>query len=100
MQATITTCPFPDTSTGQAIGKTGLATVSYTQLSYWHETAKDCGVKPEHADFIGKNLLLFVGNVRHLDGMQSVSYTHLLNFGKNFEVETSRSLNSLTYCPG
>ena len=28
-------------------------------VSYWHETAKDCGVKPEHADFIGKNLLLF-----------------------------------------
>ena len=25
MQATITTCPFPDTSTGQAIGKPGLA---------------------------------------------------------------------------
>ena len=20
-------------------------------VSYWHETAKDCGVKPEHADF-------------------------------------------------
>ena len=28
-------------------------------VSHWHETAKDCGVKPEHADFIGKNLLLF-----------------------------------------
>ena len=28
-------------------------------VSYWHETAKDCGVKPEHADFIGENLLLF-----------------------------------------
>ena len=35
-----------------------LATVQET-VSYWHETAKDCGVKPEHADFIGKNLLLF-----------------------------------------
>lgn len=28
-------------------------------VSHWLETAKDCGVKPEHADFIGKNLLLF-----------------------------------------
>ena len=28
-------------------------------VSHWHETAKDCGVKPEHADFIGENLLLF-----------------------------------------
>jgi serine/threonine-protein kinase HipA len=28
-------------------------------VSHWHETAKDCGVKPEHADFIGKSLLLF-----------------------------------------
>ena len=28
-------------------------------VSHWHETAKDCGVKPEHADFIGKNQLLF-----------------------------------------
>ena len=25
-------------------------------VSHWLETAKDCGVKPEHADFIGKNL--------------------------------------------
>lgn len=28
-------------------------------VSYWHETAKDCGVKPEHADLYIKNLLLF-----------------------------------------
>ena len=24
-------------------------------VSYWHETAKDCGVKPEHADFLENN---------------------------------------------
>lgn len=28
-------------------------------VSRWHETAKECGVNPEHADTIGKNLLLF-----------------------------------------
>lgn len=37
MQATITTCPFPDTSTGQAIGKPGLAilrNLTNTQPTY------------------------------------------------------------------
>ena len=31
-------------------------------VSHWHETAKDCGVKPEHADFIGKTCSCSAGN--------------------------------------
>ncbi|MCF0256595.1 type II toxin-antitoxin system HipA family toxin [Bacteroides heparinolyticus] len=52
-------------------------------VSHWHETAKTCGVKPEHADTIGKNLLLFgkqlhTVNMPDIDNAQECSFTNAM----------------------
>lgn len=41
-------------------------------VSHWNELAKDCGVRPEHADTIGKNLLLF-GKQLHTVNMPDIA---------------------------
>ena len=51
-------------------------------VSHWLETAKDCGVKPEHADFIGKNLLLF-GKQPHTIQMPNIVNEQEQTFIKN-----------------
>ncbi|WP_276880193.1 type II toxin-antitoxin system HipA family toxin [Bacteroides heparinolyticus] len=52
-------------------------------VSHWHDTAKNCGVKPEHSDTIGKNLLLFgkqlhTVNVPDIDNEQDRSFTNAM----------------------
>ena len=41
-------------------------------VSHWHEIAKDCEAKPEHADFFGKKLLLF-GKQLHTIQMSDIA---------------------------
>ena len=63
------------------------------QLQQLHTVMKEFGERV---------LLVYGGGSIRRNGIydEAVTELHILTFGKNFEVETSRSLNSLTYCPG
>ena len=63
-------------------------------VSHWHETAKDCGVKPEHADFIGENLLLF-GKQLHTIHMPDIANEQEQAFMKAMRNDDFNTGNSL-----
>lgn len=48
-------------------------------VSHWMEYAKDCGVRADHADTIGKNLLLF-GKRLHTVNMPGIAHEQEQSF--------------------